>query len=38
MAISNDEKIAWSNYKSKWITNSKVDLMFTNLDQIVRQS
>ena len=23
MAISNDEKIAWSNYKSKWITNSK---------------
>ena len=23
MAISNDEKIAWSNYKSKWISNSK---------------
>jgi len=23
MAISNDDKIAWSNYKSKWITNSK---------------
>ena len=23
MAISNDEKIAWSDYKSKWITNSK---------------
>ena len=23
MAVSNDEKIAWSNYKSKWITNSK---------------
>ena len=22
MAISNDEKIAWSNYKSKWISNS----------------
>jgi len=23
MAISSDNKIAWSNYKSKWITNSK---------------
>lgn len=23
MAISNDQKIAWSNYKSKWISNSK---------------
>ena len=23
MAISKDEKIAWSNYKSKWISNSK---------------
>ena len=23
MAISSDEKIAWSNYKSKWISNSK---------------
>ena len=23
MAISNDNKIAWSNYKSKWISNSK---------------
>ena len=23
MAISSDEKIAWSNYKSKWITNAK---------------
>ena len=23
MAISNDEKIAWGNYKSKWISNSK---------------
>ena len=23
MAISNDEKIAWSNYKSKWISNKK---------------
>ena len=23
MAISNDDKIAWSNYKSKWISNSK---------------
>ena len=23
MAISEDEKIAWSNYKSKWISNSK---------------
>jgi len=23
MAISNDEKIAWSSYKSKWITNAK---------------
>ena len=23
MAISTDEKIAWSNYKSKWISNSK---------------
>ena len=23
MAISNDYKIAWSNYKSKWISNSK---------------
>ena len=23
MAISNDEKIAWKNYKSKWISNSK---------------
>ena len=23
MAISNDEKIAWSNYESKWITNTK---------------
>ena len=23
MAISDDEKIAWSNYKSKWISNSK---------------
>ena len=23
MAISKDEKIAWSNYKSKWISNAK---------------
>ena len=23
MAISSDYKIAWANYKSKWITNSK---------------
>ena len=23
MAISRDEKIAWSNYKSKWISNTK---------------
>ena len=23
MAISRDEKIAWSNYKSKWISNIK---------------
>ena len=23
MAISNDEKIAWANYSSKWISNSK---------------
>ena len=23
MAISSDDKIAWENYKSKWITNSK---------------
>ena len=23
MAISSDNKIAWNNYKSKWITNSK---------------
>ena len=23
MAISSDEKIAWGNYKSKWISNSK---------------
>lgn len=34
MAISKDEKIAWNNYKSKWITNSKSRSYVHNLREV----